>query len=905
MEERRGRLFDRLMVLLFPPSDLDLDDVKAHGLFSPIVFCHVLVFAGLLLGFCSSNYQAEMGKAFLSLSGNSSSQTCWEVPRTVTGLFTADKRGYWSTSPEARVNESIFSLLFSGTSITTDQYKMTMNAFAGRLEKVGTKQSRRDLMWSAVAWSSLHFSDHSTNMAFSTNAQPAVIVQGSTLWYEAAWKQWKTCKDSVPRIQFAEDNKVVVIEWPISWPGWIPNPANETKFVTNTDFTQSCDAVCGKLGYSCPAKYTFLNNLFRYSQLPQALQGLNPPSELGITLSKPPPSPACITAFGKDCVLTRRYVTDGPIVVNGKLTTIFPQLHLPNNTVTCDALSSYTSPTGLTGASALSRDIGLAQGGGVAFQVCPCADNFTQPCAGNFDIVEDFGYSTFTKGMAPGKFSMTFDVRSLFVAIGVNYGVVRLSDLQRVEYPFFDTFIRRYLNTPTLPPVMFFVHPKFVPLTPIACFDREWVMEISDYRASMPPGAFEFCLVIDTAQMGQSGFVPAFPVASGGSWSEKGDWTQCLCGEPPTPRTPAEQKKVAKICNNLEAKISLVFPAGKRGLPKYQNLIHFGVSVTAGLADQPEGDVSIFSSQFFKANMDKYCPYDPDTGRKACFAVELGLIKNQISNFLPFNNLGLDFSLLSTGATSYDYDVGANDQQGGFLKLPTLTCQNSLYHDEAWQRMINSPPVALIEPYFKCQSTQSAALISAFGSAAGTSSLLGAIALSLILGALVHWVNHGGIGQGIRLRTVKERLETKLSAHEKQIGEIFNLAVSSSTLGSSLSATVSASAASSSETSQVGEATKPSFDHSNGHATPAHSSRLSDSFFLDNPNHNPLRRNFSPQLHIPAPLHGHGHGNLKLGSGSGSRSGSGFVESGGGTDAISGNPRLGVAVELAKRQVDG
>ena len=59
----------------FPPTDLDLQDVKAQGLFFPILFVHVSLFIGLLAGLSVSNFDDVMGKDFLSISGNSSSQT--------------------------------------------------------------------------------------------------------------------------------------------------------------------------------------------------------------------------------------------------------------------------------------------------------------------------------------------------------------------------------------------------------------------------------------------------------------------------------------------------------------------------------------------------------------------------------------------------------------------------------------------------------------------------------------------------------------------------------------------------------------------------------------------------------------------------------------------------------------
>ena len=223
-----------------------------------------------------------MGKNFLSLTGNSSSQTCWEVPTTVTGTFSADTRGYWSTSPQSHANESVFTLTFSGSSLTLDQYRAAMTGFANRLQALGQKQSGRDLAWSSLAWSGLYYPDASTNMAFSTNAEPSVLVQQSTVWFQAAWTAWGMCADFVPRATFSSANKMLTLTWPIAWPGWTPFPANETVFVRNTDFSKSCSAVCAEkgaaheklypAGLSCPASYTYLSRASSFADLPRALR---------------------------------------------------------------------------------------------------------------------------------------------------------------------------------------------------------------------------------------------------------------------------------------------------------------------------------------------------------------------------------------------------------------------------------------------------------------------------------------------------------------------------------------------------------------------------------------------------------------------------------------------------------
>jgi hypothetical protein len=110
-----------------------------------------------------------------------------------------------------------------------------------------------------------------------------------------------------------------------------------------------------------------------------------------------------------------------------------------------------------------------------------------------------------------------------------------------------------------------------------------------------------------------------------------------------------------------------------------------------------------------------------------------------MSTFLPFNDLGLDFSIVTPTQKNY---TGVES-----IKLKKLTCQNTLFNPAAWQRMIDTPPVDLTQPYFKCQAKRSAALISSFGSAAGTASLLCAISVSIVLGGLtLYMANHGSRG---------------------------------------------------------------------------------------------------------------------------------------------------------------
>jgi len=656
-----------------------------------------------------------------------------------------------------------------------------MTGFANRLQALGQKQSGRDLAWSSLAWSGLYYPDASTNMAFSTNAEPSVLVQQSTVWFQAAWTAWDMCADFVPRATFSSANKMLTLTWPIAWPGWTPFPANETVFVRNTDFSKSCASVCAEKGaaheklypsgLSCPASYTYLSRASSFADLPRALR------KFGRAL----PSFASGNQYSTP--------SDGPAFTDAQ-TGVFKALYLPKGSVTCNSISSYLSPTGRGGAAGLKKDTGIQFD--VEAQICPCAANYTQPCAANFDIAQDFGYSIFTKGVSPGQFSVSFDVRSVFVATAVNYGIISLSDLQRVSYPFFDTILSTLLNKPDLPAAMFFVHPKFAPHTPVVCFDRGYIQVL---RPDLPPGPdFSFCFAIDDSQMGQDVFIPAFPVATSGTWLEGSQtWTQCTCNEPSTPRTAAQQQHYDLLCNNLNVKIDLVFPRGVSGRPLYLNLIEFGVQMALMVATVPDADASIFTGMGLKANLNKFCPPSDVDGSPKCFSMTLGLLKNQLSNFLPINALGLDFSSLSPPGPSSTFSVKFLDQQLSFRRI---ACQNSLYNPAAVQRMIDNPPVSLLEPYYKCKATPAGAMLNAFGSAAGTSSLVVTLVMTVLLGAIVVSANYLRGGEAHRLRTVREAMEARMRDLDLKVQQqAVELARLSSPSSSSSAAAAAATAA--------------------------------------------------------------------------------------------------------------
>lgn len=725
MSKEERTAFTWLMEKLFPPTELDMEDVRAKGLLFPITILNVGVFLGLLIGIFIKNYQDQMGKEFLSVAGNSSSQTCFEVPLAITAVFHADRSGYWNTDPRSKLNESIFELRMDGSSIDLDQYQTTMRGFASRLKLLGTKLKNRDTVWGSIAWSTLLYQNPSTMMTFTTNAEPNIIMQDALIWDNKAWSQRQSCTAPAPVVTPDASTKRFTVDYSISWPGTISNPAADIHLILNQNVSVSCSSVCGN-----------------------QVAG-------GVPLTCSSTSQALLSAMKTS---SSRYTYTTPSSAAGPILADSKNTYIPS-TIDCGPAHSFLSS---------NPAITYKDANGVISDVatktltshCPCVPLYQQPCGSTYQIAPDFGYTPTLPGLQPGKFSLRFDTRSLFVASAINTGIITLADLQRVTYKAVDTKFRASIGQPDLPPIMFYTHQKFLPMTPLVCFNKEWIGQWRAGPAAAIPTYsqypdFEFCLVIDDAMIGQHFSIDAFPIFSSGSWHGvegigNPSWKSCLCSA-----TPQDTES----CNGFNGKIDLVLGKNAATGVAYYYIIKFGLEMARMRVSTTDGDELVMEN--LNNNVNTYCG-------KACFVMTFAMSKDPLVNFLPINSNGLDLAILSRDIYFSQSLVGGKVVN---LTMPKTFCTDMLYYDDVIDRMISTPPIALTASYTKCKNTVSGALVSSFGSAAGTSQLLSTTFMTALIAAVVFIYNHiHAKSQEERIRRADVKIAARFRDYDERMG---------------------------------------------------------------------------------------------------------------------------------------
>jgi hypothetical protein len=366
--------------------------------------------------------------------------------------------------------------------------------------------------------------------------------------------------------------------------------------------------------------------------------------------------------------------------------------------------------------------------------ICPCAPAYVEPCPKLFNISQSFQWNVFA-APDPSSFTMRFDTRSLFLATAVNFGMVSLAALQKVTHKGVDQRFRRWVGRDDYPSINFYMDPMYSPMTPIVCIDKAWINALK--TGLTISGNPEYCLVVDNGVGPQSRLILAFPIIANAHMIFK----ECLC---------ANGGRDKLQCNGLNIDVSLLF---SRDQNSYTPLLIEGLKLASLLQeDEQNGDLTMTNAVYNHIEYQKQFggPFSDNA-----FLLSYTLQKNELTQFLDINQYGLDFSLISEST----FTVGAGDMFAGTV-LPTLTCTNTIYQKNAMQSMTAQPPMNLTYPYYKCHSTKESAIVSSFGSAAGTTSLLASGAFGL-LGIFLIVTCRGVMKRRVRFtrESVAERFE--------------------------------------------------------------------------------------------------------------------------------------------------
>jgi len=165
-----GKVGASLLEMFPANATADVEDMNKGGWAIFISLMKQLAFVIVLAIFWWQNTTKEVGKSFLSLTGNSTSQTCSSVANPLNSKFTGDRFGYWESQPAFTHAGGFYQLIFTGSEVDNTTYFSTMAAFQNDLKFVGDKCSKRDLAYSILALSAWSVDDKSVAMELTTNA---------------------------------------------------------------------------------------------------------------------------------------------------------------------------------------------------------------------------------------------------------------------------------------------------------------------------------------------------------------------------------------------------------------------------------------------------------------------------------------------------------------------------------------------------------------------------------------------------------------------------------------------------------------------------------------------------------------------------------------------------------------
>lgn len=141
---------------------------------------------------CCTLYIRNRTSTFISLSKNSgacvedsSLNECCEVPRSVSGQFSADICGYWNTEANFFAVNSIYGVKALGLTYTNDEWTEVMTKADSKLFEVAvTKGEQRDLAWNMIAWASFSFVTRNSIgvHTFYTQGNVAIIFAEKTYY---------------------------------------------------------------------------------------------------------------------------------------------------------------------------------------------------------------------------------------------------------------------------------------------------------------------------------------------------------------------------------------------------------------------------------------------------------------------------------------------------------------------------------------------------------------------------------------------------------------------------------------------------------------------------------------------------------------------------------------------------
>lgn len=334
------------------------------------------------------------------------------------------------------------------------------------------------------------------------------------------------------------------------------------------------------------------------------------------------------------------------------------------------------------------------------------------------------------------KMEAAVDIRSLFTAVAVNFGVVSLEHLTEVktgEPSLFNSWLQN-----DFPDLKYYVDPFYTPMEPIACVppgSENYFAETGQLKTQ-----FVFCLVPVNGNF-------VYPVVWGKSSKKYSSRDYCECDILST-KTKDEQS----LCHAPYFQIAIVYD--KVDVYEKRNRLNkivpeaitwpvfsLAAKYSKWMTDDPElGDTYIMDEvQKVLAPLDSNSKIQifqkTPTG-----AMGTGLCVN--------NDCGVGVWTIHPKATQMESAYITKDalqlkdlsqsvwtDAHGYTKAKKVACEDTLYTPQipAWVHIVATPPVSLVQPYNQCSTKLFTAISNSFGNATSTAGTYMFLMVLLIL----------------------------------------------------------------------------------------------------------------------------------------------------------------------------
>jgi hypothetical protein len=174
------RLKMKLLQTLPQFRQVDLEDLQVKGFNYFLAISHLLLYIATLGYFVINGTFATYQNKFLSLT-KSESSVCSSIPLSVTGSYSVDADGHWSSRSQYARNKSVYHLAMEGTTVTTEGFSKSVSMLSSRVLEAGNK-AVGDPFGALIGWILFFTEDIETRITLKTTAELSNVFSKFGIW---------------------------------------------------------------------------------------------------------------------------------------------------------------------------------------------------------------------------------------------------------------------------------------------------------------------------------------------------------------------------------------------------------------------------------------------------------------------------------------------------------------------------------------------------------------------------------------------------------------------------------------------------------------------------------------------------------------------------------------------------